>query len=90
MYIWWRTCTCMEGQTLQLFTAVCFVHKACYIAYSCNNKFTNYDFQVFLKKFPKVVLTNELCCSSSSLDGGYTDAKMDEIEAEMGCRGRAV
>ena len=47
-------------------------------AYSCKNKFTNYDFRRCIwRSFQSS--TDQLCCSSSSLDGGYTDAEVGEI-----------
>ena len=52
----------------KLFTAVRFVHKAYYIAYSCKNKLQlpNYDFQKCIWRVSKSS-TGQLCCSPSSL-----------------------
>ena len=72
MYIYGRA----NERTLQLFTAVRFVHKAYYIAYSCKNKFTNYDFRI---EEASQSSTDQLYCSSSSFDGDYTDAEVGEI-----------
>ena len=71
-----------SGRTLQLFAVVRFVHKGIsYIAYSCTNKFTNYMYTTFESVFEEVSKssTDKLYCSSSSLDGGYTDTEVGEL-----------
>ena len=72
---WWRTFT--TGQTLQLFAA--YILYITYIAYSCKNKFTNYTTSESVFEEVSKSSTDQLCCSSSSLDGGYADTEVGEL-----------
>ena len=56
-----------------------FVHKVYYIAYSCKNKIIPTTASESVFKEVSKCSTDQLCCSSLSLDGGYTDAEVGEI-----------
>ena len=64
----------MAGRMLQLFIAVRFVHRAYYIAYSCKTTTSESVFEKVSKS-----ITEKLCCSSLSLDGGYTDTEVGKL-----------
>ena len=66
---WWRALT--AGRTVCCGTFC--TQSISYIAYSCKNKFTNYTTSESVFEKVSKSSTDQLCCSSSSVDGGYTD-----------------